>query len=287
MNKLVLAVTVLILSVHSFAETPNTTSVKTQQEATARLKKKTALEAVAHNRFSTVKCSFTFTSGFELGSLRYCVTANGNIIHFEAPKGTPLIATDDLGEGYGVCDTTTGTEYTDYGGFGDSGNWGAATVLSHDAKSVKIARTTADGNWTLTQTVTQVTGPPSAKIAMALTNNTSGARQAFLLRYADADADSRALNSLDGTSNSAFAWNSISSDPTGLFGLVLQEIGTRPDFSFGYAQTTFRPPAPCNPFANFILGQLLTSTDGSLVMLYKPVLGPHRTVTVTVGYRGW
>jgi hypothetical protein len=55
-------------------------------------------------------------------------------------------------------------------------------VLSHDAKSVKIARTTADGNWTLTQTITQVTGPPSAKIAMALTNNTSVTRQAFLLR---------------------------------------------------------------------------------------------------------
>ena len=51
MNKLVLAVTVLILSVHSFAETPNANSVKTQQEATARLRKKTALEAVATTAF--------------------------------------------------------------------------------------------------------------------------------------------------------------------------------------------------------------------------------------------
>jgi hypothetical protein len=287
MNKLVLAVTVLILSVHSFAETPNANSVKTQQEATARLRKKTALEAVAHNRFSTAKCSFTFTSGFELASLRYCVTANGNIIHFEAPKGTPLIATDDLGEGYGVCDTTSGTEYTDYGGFGDSGNWGPATVVSHDAKSVKITRTTADSSWTLTQTITRVTGAPSAKIAMALTNNTSVPRQAFLLRYADADADSRALNNLDGTNNSAFAWNSISSDPTGLFGLVLQEIGTvRPNSTFGYAQNTFHPPAPCNAFANST-GGLLTSTDGSLVMIFKPVVGSRGTVTETVAYRGW
>jgi hypothetical protein len=252
------------------------------------LKKKTALEALAHNRFSTAKCSFTFTSGFQLASLRYCVTANGNIIQFEAPKGTPLVATDDLGEGYGVCDTTTGTEYTDYGGFGDSGNWGAATVLSHDAKSVKIARTTADGNWTLTQTITQVTGPPSAQIAMALTNQTNTTKQEFLLRYADADADSRALNNLNGNNNSSFAWNSISLDPTGLFGLVLQEIGAgRPNSSFGYAQTTFHPPAPCNPFANFILGRLLNSTDGSLVLLYKPVLGPHGTVTVKAAYRGW
>jgi hypothetical protein len=287
MNKLVLAVTVLILAVHSFAETPNTTSVRTQQEATARLKKKTALEAVAHNRFSTAKCSFTFTSGFQLASLRYCVTANGNIIHFEAPKGTPLIATDDLGEGYGICDATTGTEYTDYGGFGDSGNWNPATVVSHDAKSVKIARTTADGSWTLTQTITQVTGPQSAKIAMALTNNSSVARLAFLLRYADADADGLALNNLDGTNNSAFAWNSISSNPTGLFGLVLQEIGAeRPNSALGFAQNTFRPPVPCNAEANFVEGPL-TATDGSLVMLYRRTLGPHKTATVTVAYRGW
>jgi hypothetical protein len=287
MNKLVLVLTVLTLGVHSFAETPKATSVITQQEAAARLRKKTDLEAEAHNRFATAKCSFKFTSGFGFASLRYCVTTNGNIIHFEAPKGTPLIAADDLGEGYGVCDTTTATEYTDYGGFGDSGNWGAATVVSHDAKSVKIARTTADGIWTLTQTITQVTGPPSAKIAMALTNNTSVAREAFLLRYADADADSRALNNLDGTNNSAFAWNSISSDNTGLFGLVLQEIGTvLPNSTSGFAQNTFRPPAPCNAFANFT-GGMLTATDGSLVMIFEPTVGPNGTATVTVAYKGW
>jgi hypothetical protein len=281
MNKLVFAITVTVLCALSFAETP---SAKTQQEATARLNKKIALEAVIHSRSST-ECLFTFTSGKDFASLRYCVTANGNIVQFEVPSGTSLIATDDLGEGYGVCDTTTGTEYTDYGGFGDSGNWGAATVMSHDAKSVKIARTTADGNWTLTQTITQVTGPPSAKIAMALTNNSSVSRLAFLLRYADVDADGLALNSLDGTNNSAFGWNSISSG--GLFGLVLQEIGAaRPNSAFGFAQNTFRPPAPCNAGANFVEGPL-TSTDGSLVMLYRRELASHGTVTVTAAYKGW
>src|SRR5450756_2466088 len=77
------------------------------------------------------ECAFTFTSGVNLTSIQYCVTANGNIVQIEIPEGVPLISAASLGEGYGVCDVTSGTAYTDYGGFGDSGNWRPATVLSH------------------------------------------------------------------------------------------------------------------------------------------------------------
>jgi hypothetical protein len=36
----------------------------------------------------------------------------------------------------------------------------SATVLSPSATSVKIARTTSDGNWTVTQPFSQITGTP-------------------------------------------------------------------------------------------------------------------------------
>ena len=198
------------------------------------------------------QCSFTFTSGNFLTFLQYCVTANGNIIQFETPEDTMLIAAKDLGEGYGICDATTNVSYSDFGGLGDSGNWEPARVVNHTATSVKIARTTADGIWTLTQTITQVTGPPSAKIVMALKNNSSNSREAFLLRYADADADGEVTNSFDATLNSAFGWNSVSADNP--FGLVLQNLGT---VTFGYdafVQGVPDAPDPCNPFARAIEG---------------------------------
>jgi hypothetical protein len=78
------------------------------------------------------------------------------------------------GKGYGICDFTANVGYNDYAEFGDSGNWAPPTVLSHSATSVEIARATSDGNWTLTQTFSQIAGTsPSLKIAMALKNNTA------------------------------------------------------------------------------------------------------------------
>jgi hypothetical protein len=285
MNKLVLAVIVLVFGALSFAETPSATPIKTQQKPTVRLNKKTALEAAADRRFPTAQCSFTFTSGAFLTSLQYCLTANGNIIEFTTPADTPLIAAKDLGEGYGICDATTNVAYSDYGGLGDSGNWNPARVVNHTATSVKIVRKTSDGIWTLTQTITQVTGPPSAKIVMALKNNSPNSREAFLLRYADVDADGEVTNSFDATLNSAFGWNSFSADAP--FGLVLQNLGT---VTFGYdafAQTIPDPPDPCNPFSHITEG-LAPAIDGSIVMFYDiPGIPTSATATVTVAYKGW
>jgi hypothetical protein len=52
---------------------------------------------------------------------------------------------------------------------------------------VKIARTTVDGNWTLTQTITKVPSPASIKVVMALKNNQAVSDVAYLVRFADAE----------------------------------------------------------------------------------------------------
>jgi hypothetical protein len=268
------------------AETPNATGIKAQQEAKAKLTRAAALKS--ENPAPIAECAFTFISGSGFASMQYCVTANGNIVQFAIPSDVPLISTGDLGEGYGICDATSGTEYSDYGGFGDSGNWRAAKVLKHDATSVKIARTTSDGNWTLTQTITQATAPPSAKIVMTLRNNTTATRAAALLRFADVDADGSPWNTLDATDNSALGWISAGSAETGQpFGLELQNLNTvLDDSSFAFVQNIAKPPAPCNPTANFNPG-VLNATDGSLVMLYRQMYGPQTAVTNTVTYKGW
>src|SRR5262249_1254774 len=107
---------------------------------------------------ATATCAFTFTSGANDSFLKYCVTANGNVVQFETPLGHEHIAHGVPGEGYGFCDINTRTEYFDYSFFGDSPNWGDPTVVNQNTNSVKIARTTIDGVWTLTQMFTQVAG---------------------------------------------------------------------------------------------------------------------------------
>lgn len=288
MKKLVIALSVLALCSLSFAQTPGAATVNHPQEAAARLAQNRVAESAPHSPFSSAACAFTFISGANNTFLKYCVTANGNVTQFQTPAGHEHIAVGKRGEGYGICDVASNVAYDDYADFGDSGNWNAATVVNETVTSVKIARTTADGRWTLTQTFTQVGGPvPSVRITMALKNNTNVAREAILLRYADVDADGTLANNLDGTANNAFGWNSAAGTFSGTFGLLLQNIGNpNVGFAAGFVQNTPRPPKPCNPIFNQAPGPL-TATDGSLVLVYQvnaiPNSGP---TTVTVGYRG-
>jgi hypothetical protein len=287
-KKLGLVPTVFALCSLSFAQTRGAATVDHPQEA-ALLAQNRAAEAAPHSPFSSAACAFTFASGSNNTFLKYCVTVNGNVTQFQTPAGHEHIAVGKRGEGYGICDTASNVAYDDYAEFGDSGNWDAATVVNETVTSVKIARTTADGRWTLTQTFTQVGGPlPSVRITMTLKNNTNVDRGAIILRYADVDADGSPLNNLDGTANSAFGWNSTSGTGTGApFGLLLQTIGS-PDINFGggFAQSTFRPPNPCNPVANEAPGPV-TATDGSVVMFNGADVVPKSgSITVMVGYRG-
>src|SRR5206468_2249629 len=118
---------------------------------------------------------------------KYCVTKNGNITQFESPAGNEYIALAPAGEGYGLCNFDTATQYFDYAGYGDSANWQAPVTVSSSLTAVKIARTTTDGIFTLTQTIALNKGISAAQVSMAIKNNTTTSRHIGLLRYADVD----------------------------------------------------------------------------------------------------
>ncbi len=92
--------------------------------------------------YATTTCSYDFTTGSGNTFLSYCVTVNGNILDIQTPFGQNMMGGN--GEGYGICDQNAPMNYTDYG-VSDTGNWQNAVVLSHSSTTVKIARTTLDG----------------------------------------------------------------------------------------------------------------------------------------------
>lgn len=249
---------------------------------------------------ATATCSYTFTSGSGYTYLQFCVTVNGNIVEFQSPSGVEQIRQGGFDEGYGICDLSTDVGYYDYANGGDSGNWGAPVLVSHTASMVKISRTTSDGLWVLTQTITNSPGPnPSAKVLMQLKNNSGVAKSAFLFRYADVDPGEAAgedtdpdgfLESFDSTSSSAWGYvpanGSESSAPS--YGLMFQKVGSPVPASVpyaidGYSQDTSVGPPPCNPSTNFV--SPLTNTDGSIVYLWIfENLNKEQAVSVTGKY---
>jgi len=237
------------------------------------------------NSAATSACSFTFTSGTNNTFLQFCVTANGNITQLATPFAREHIAVGTIGEGYGVCDMTTNTGYYDYADFGDSGNWGPATVVSVNSSSVKIVRTTSDGVWTLTQTISQPEGNQAVRVQMSLKNNSGTDRSIFFMRYADVDVSGACSNNFDATANSAFGWDSSGSS-TPPYGLTLQNVANTPGLTpIPFIQKTGAGPIPCNPSLNFTFGPLL-ATDGSVVMFYEGTISRNRSRTVTMNYRG-
>jgi hypothetical protein len=289
MKKFVPAVIMLALCSLGFAQTTRghgvSSQVDPQQEAAADLSKKSALAGTAHLSTNAVDldCAFTFTSGAGNTFLSYCVTRNGNIVTLVAPEGRPLMSTS-RGEGYGICDLNTQVSYSDYAGFGDTGNWQPSVILGSTAHAVKIARTTSDGFWTLTQTITQVVGiAPSVRIAMVLKNNTRVARHAFLVRYADVDAGGALLNNFAETINSAFGWNSLTAIAP--FGLTLQNLGTANFRHFALVSKDFRPPVACLA-TNTFGPDVLLEVDGSLRHVYDTFIPQSGSLAVTLAYKG-
>jgi len=281
MMKFILAV--LVMGTFALAANPAPSQAA---EASRTRAKQEAAQASSSSPLSTT-CSFTFKSGAGLSSINFCVTANGNLAKLEIPKGSPMVSLANHAEGYGVCDQTAVVGYSDYGGLGDSGNWGTARVVKRGPNFVKIARTTTDGLWTLTQTITHTSGNlPTAKVAMALTNNSTVARDVDLLRYADMDAGGLAVNNFDATDNSAMAWNSVAVEPERSHGVALQAMGgTLPFLTFAFTQDTALPPDPCDPLAH--MAQTMQQiVDGALVMFYETTVNPHATMNTLAAYRG-
>jgi hypothetical protein len=231
---------------------------------------------------ATTTCAYNFSTGSNNpnGYLTYCVTANGNIQQIETPYGQSQLGPG--GEGYGICNESPAQNYTDYG-IGDTGNWNAATVLRNSASSVKIARTTSDGNWTLTQTITVVplsaSSPQSINVVMALKNNQAVAKVAYLVRYAEVCPLGACITDYGATLNSTFGYYPA------YYGLQLQNVGT-PQFGYwqAIAQTVPQGPNACafayNDSGGYFYGQ------GSNVMAYVTDVPAHGTKTATMTYRG-
>jgi hypothetical protein len=244
---------------------------------------------------ATETCKYTFTTGSGKTLMKYCITVNGNFGEFQSPAGVEMLQQGGAFEGYGVCDVSPQTEYYDYA-YTDSGNWDAPILVTNNSTEVKIERTTSDGLWTLTQTITKVSGtPPYAKITMAIKNNSSETKIVGLLRFA-AFVPDHALSSgdynenYDGTTDSVWGYipdlttYSTSSNPNGL---MLQNVGVPEPTSILNSYLAFATngeggPNPCDPQVNFV-GTIING-EGSGVLSYGFQLNKEQTVTVIARY---
>jgi len=272
-KKFCLAVNILALCFVSFSATISAAADNNQPQ---QADKQTATLSPQ----ATVICSYNFASGADNTFLSYCVTVNGNVLGVQTPVGQQHIFG---GEGYGICDINSNTEYFDYGAGGDTPNWNPPVLLSQSANSVKIARNTSDGIWTLTQTITQMPATSSIKVTMTVKNNTAVNREVQLSRFADIDASGNTLNTLDSTINDAMIFNSVGRAVP--YGLALQNVGTSPFTYLGFIRNTSAALAPCTPFTSHVVGPVI-NTDGSAVMTYVVPVPARGSKTVTVSYRG-
>jgi hypothetical protein len=244
---------------------------------------------------ATESCKYTFTTGSGATYMKYCITVNGNFGGFESPAGVEMLHQGGAFEGYGVCDESNGTEYYDYA-YTDSGNWNTPILVTDNSTEVKIERTTSDGAWILTQTMTKVTGtPPYAKIVMSIKNNSSETKQVVLSRFA-AFVPDHALSSgnynenYDGTTNSVWGYIpdlATYSTPSDPYGLILQNLGTPvpvsiPSTHLAFANKGEGGPNPCNTNVNF--GGTVINAEGSGVLSYGFQLTKEQTITVTARY---
>ena len=236
----------------------------------------------------TTQCSYNFNSGVGNTSISYCVTVNGNIPQIQIPFGQSMIASQ--GEGYGICDQNAPMNYTDYG-VSDTGNWNPPVLLSKTSGAIKIARTTGDGNWTLTQTITKVANPPSIKIVMAVTNNQSVDDVVYLLRFGDGEPPEPANNQYNwlATLNHAIAVPFIIGTEA-QYGIQLENVGT-PQFSYwqGFAQFVASGPNACAfAFNSNTTGNYVNIPGtGSIELAYVGTVHAGKTNTATMTYRGF
>jgi hypothetical protein len=210
------------------------------------------------------------------------VSDNGNITSITTPFNR-LQSAAPPSEGYGLCQESPIAEYHDY--FSEaSANWSPAQVLSSSSSSIKISRTTADGNWTLVQTISKVTATGSIKLEMALTNNQSVDRVAYLLRFTDLSLLSSSV--LGASVNGAWTWDTL----TGTFhyGFQLFNAAKSPfDYRQGFVRRSFLGPNACDFAAGTASTGILNGIyTASILYVYVGPVPAHGTRTVTLNYRG-
>jgi hypothetical protein len=246
------------------------------------------MKVEADSSHATQTCQVTYSSGTFYTGTQFCVTVNGNIPQFSV-RGDQLFPpagnAADL-EGYGFCDVTGGLRYMDYAAY-DNDTWNPST-LKQSGNTVTVTRTTADGNWQLTQTI--VNQPANAanvggvKITMKLKNLSSTARAVNLVRFATPDVG-QIKNIYNTTQYSAI----------GMFeyGVGLSLTVNSFPANFGaeaYVQNIQSGPDPCNPLEFWDM-TLPYSGFGSIAVLWNQAnmtkVAPKGTVTVISTYRGF
>lgn len=255
--------------------------IQAARSASAEAAAATSTKANAAVAAATDACAYTFTSGGTGAKefLQYCVTVNGNIVEFQSPSGVEHIRAGVFTEGYAICDLNASVGYHDYAGSGDAdtgSGWGSPTLLSLTGTTVKIKRNTADGIWTLTQTIAQNATDASIKLTMALKNNTAVSRDVWLTRVADIDAAGTFSNVADGTVNSAFGYTGSLG-----YGLQLSLLSANPFPHEGWASPNVN--AACSIGTGFT--GLLNGVDAVQYYYNGISLPAHGTKTIVLKYK--
>jgi hypothetical protein len=192
----------------------------------------------------------------------------------------------DQGEGYGLCQESPAVEYHDFAA-GDSGNWNPAQVVSVSGSSIKISRSTSDGNWTLLQTISTLPLTGAIKVVMALTNHQSVAKVAYLVRFAHVNPDGRNSYETGASLESAFAWNAYAGTWSLYHGLQLANAGAWSGYQQAFIQDSTTAPNACAFAYNaYPFGVDGPNDNTSLVYAYVGTVPAHGTKTVTMTYRG-
>jgi hypothetical protein len=129
-------------------------------------------------------------SAYTSETFTFCVSPRGNLTSFQAPPGTEHVGHG--GEGYVLCDVTSGAVYRDLGGFGEGG-WLPATTSTPGALPFVVTRTSTDGIWTLRQVFRRRPAERQVQLSMRLTNNSAIARDVQLSRVFDANMDASTI----------------------------------------------------------------------------------------------
>ncbi|PYX27091.1 MAG: hypothetical protein DMG80_19575 [Acidobacteria bacterium] len=225
---------------------------------------------------ATITCSSTYSSGFEDAFFQWCVTSNGNIAQFQAPF--EHIRVGAVLEGYQICDVTPNVGYFDYAQV-ESGNWRNAILTQPNGPNtfpITVKRTTADGNFTLTQKFAQDTKKRILTITMMIKNNTSVQKNLKVYRFADLDIDGAFTNTFDALTETAWADNSV----RGLT-LALETI----NFSNRAEKYKLSPVGPVPACAAPADPKGPISEDGAVYVQALVPLEPKASDTVIVSYR--
>ena len=150
-------------------------------------------------------CDRPFTYGTGVAGTTVCFSNDGTLVQFAAAPNEQ-IRNGVTAEGYMLCDRTSGTNYYDFTGI--EAGWADPVVSQPNGAGkfpLTITRRTTDGVWELVQTYAFSNPNGVVTMVMKATNRSTTKRTAFLMRFADVDADNSTTNDLAGKSlNSAW-----------------------------------------------------------------------------------